>query len=513
MVALIVCCRGSNLYSKLPIYRQFWLHKTYKKQLLVACDICRRYSGLKSVAETYLLPYKDTLLKKKTLFGQKAFNLYNTKLFNSNFTLSASLCSVWRTSVKYVKFSGSYIVPLLWNKRNISHSNYICIRSHYTLMAAYSVMLLTCKYFNCHRRTIVERASQVIRSNPPWRILFFGTDNFAIATLKALNENRICQSSRLVETLEVVSNRGQTPVRKYSEEVGLRVYDWPFKSVINHYDVGVVISFGHLIPDSIIHQFPYGILNVHPSLLPRWRGASPIIHTILNGDMETGISVMEIRPRHFDIGPLLMQRKYPVSDRMTTFGLADILAPSGGQLLLKCLENLPTLENYEVEQTNRGVTYAHKIVPAMANIDWVNQTCVDIDHQYRAIHEIYPLRSSWNGHTVKLLNMIHPKDLSVSHVESVLNIFWHCDIDDLLPGMPVFDKEENCLLIRCKDGMVGFTHIIIKKKMNAQAFYNGYMSNSQHQGICFESIPNHLNKDIFREKTLVYSEHQHNRSM
>ncbi|KAL3887366.1 hypothetical protein ACJMK2_027308 [Sinanodonta woodiana] len=414
MAALVVCCRGRNLYSKLPIHRQLWLHKTCSWQISASCDTCTMYSGLKSVAG---------------------------------------------------------------------------------------------------RRTLVERASQIIRSNPPWRILFFGTDNFAIATLKALNENRICQSSRLVETLEVVSIKGQTPVRKYSEEVGLCVYDWPFKSVIDQYDVGVVISFGHMIPDSIIHMFPYGILNVHPSLLPRWRGASPIIHTILNGDMETGISVMEIRPRHFDIGPLLMQRKYPVSDRMTAFGLADILAPFGGQLLLKCLENLPTLENCEVEQTNRGVTYAHKIVPVMSNIDWVNQTCVDIDRQYRAIHEIYPLRSSWNGNAVKLLNMIHPKDLSVSHVQSVLSRFWPGDIAGLLPGMPVFDKEKNCLLVRCKDGMVGFTHVIIKKKMNAQAFYNGYMSNPQHRGICFESIPNHLNKDIFREKTLVYSGHMHNRSM
>ncbi len=86
-------------------------------------------------------------------------------------------------------------------------------------------------------------------------------------------------------------------VQAYSEQEGLTTHWWPPKeSSLSSFDLGVVASFGHLLPKRVIAAFPRGILNVHASLLPRWRGASPVAHSIMSGDERTGVSIMEIRP-------------------------------------------------------------------------------------------------------------------------------------------------------------------------------------------------------------------------
>jgi len=92
-------------------------------------------------------------------------------------------------------------------------------------------------------------------------------------------------------------------VRTYAEKEKLPLQKWPIDpSVCPQFDLGVVVSFGHLIPASIINGFPYGMINVHASLLPKWRGAAPIIYAIMKGDASTGVSIMKIEPHRFDIG-------------------------------------------------------------------------------------------------------------------------------------------------------------------------------------------------------------------
>jgi len=92
-------------------------------------------------------------------------------------------------------------------------------------------------------------------------------------------------------------------VRSYAEKEKLPLQKWPIEpSECSKYDLGVVVSFGHLIPASIINGFPNGMINVHASLLPKWRGAAPIIYAIMKGDARTGVSIMKIEPHRFDIG-------------------------------------------------------------------------------------------------------------------------------------------------------------------------------------------------------------------
>uniref|UniRef100_A0A673WMH3 Mitochondrial methionyl-tRNA formyltransferase n=1 Tax=Salmo trutta TaxID=8032 RepID=A0A673WMH3_SALTR len=135
-----------------------------------------------------------------------------------------------------------------------------------------------------------------LSTEPPWRVLFFGTDDFAVESLKLLSASRD-SNDRVVESLEVVTLSNDVPVKKFADQNKLPVHVWPLGDLQGRFDVGVVVSFGCLLREGLINQFPCGILNVHPSLLPRWRGPAPVFHTILHGDTITGVSIMQIRPK------------------------------------------------------------------------------------------------------------------------------------------------------------------------------------------------------------------------
>ncbi|XP_046550411.1 methionyl-tRNA formyltransferase, mitochondrial-like isoform X1 [Haliotis rubra] len=327
------------------------------------------------------------------------------------------------------------------------------------------------------------------RGTPPWRILFFGSDVFSVKILQALQENRSACSDTLVETLDVVSTKGQNSVKTYAETVGVSIRDWPIPDLTGCYDVGVLASFGYLVPGKVIRMFPHGILNVHPSLLPRWRGASPLVHTILSRDKVTGVTIMKLRPKHFDVGTVLAQEKMLVPDGCTTPQLLDVTARRGSHLLLRTLGTLSTIQ--EKEQVKDGVTYAHKVRPAMAYIDWDRQTMEEIQAQYRALSHMMPLRSELNGYPVKLLdmNIVGEDDVAGAAAAAA-------------PGTVVFDKKQKILCVRCQNGWVGFENIVFKKKMSAQAFYNGYLSKVAERKLLLDSIKNGLDTESYMQRVL-----------
>lgn len=345
------------------------------------------------------------------------------------------------------------------------------------------------------------------RPNPPWRVLFFGTDHFSLKMLKTLNENRLQNGcDRLVDTLEVVAtNRTdiEVPVRRYAREQGLRILDWQPALHPLDYDVGVLASFGFLIPAKVIDMFPYGILNVHPSLLPRWRGASPIEHTILYGDTVTGISIMEIRPKHFDIGPILLQKKYPVPDRVTALDLKKMMAERGSEVMMEALSNLPELERRVIEQSAVGVTYAHKLSRQALYVDWENQSYSSIDRQGRALHEIEALRTVFNNTKINLLD---PCDFQALNSDPNLekSVLWKYGrpSSEVSPGSLFYSKPLKQLLVKCQDGWTGFGTVRIKKKQKAVDFHCGYLlENPDPQ---FKMVDNGIkfNLDLLSPRTL-----------
>ncbi|XP_002914293.1 methionyl-tRNA formyltransferase, mitochondrial [Ailuropoda melanoleuca] len=309
-----------------------------------------------------------------------------------------------------------------------------------------------------------------VREKPPWRVLFFGTDHFARETLRALHAARENKEEELIEKLEVVTVPSPSPkglpVKQYAVQSQLPVYEWPDVGS-GEYDVGVLASFGRLLSEALILKFPYGILNVHPSCLPRWRGPAPIIHTVLHGDTVTGVTIMQIRPNRFDVGPILKQETIPVPPKSTAKELEAVLSRLGANMLISVLKNLPESLSNGRQQPAEGVTHAPKISAGTSCIKWEEQTSEQIIRLHRAIGTIIPLQTLWMDNTIKLLDLVEVNS-------SVLT-------DPKLRGQPVFPgsviyhKQSQILLVCCKDGWVGVRSVMLKKTLTATDFYNGYL--------------------------------------
>ncbi|XP_051565003.1 methionyl-tRNA formyltransferase, mitochondrial-like [Myxocyprinus asiaticus] len=146
---------------------------------------------------------------------------------------------------------------------------------------------------------------------------------------------------------------------------------------------------------------PYGILNVQPSLLPRWRGPAPIFHTVLHGDSVTGVTIMQIKPKGFDVGPILQQELHEVPKNCIADELGATLA-----VLMDSLKTPSRKDSNRKEQPKNGATFAPKISSRMAWITWEEHSCDHIDRLCRAIGSRIPLKTIWMGNPFKLLDFV-----------------------------------------------------------------------------------------------------------
>ena len=212
------------------------------------------------------------------------------------------------------------------------------------------------------------------------RIIFMGTPDFAVPTLRAILE----AGHEVVAVYSQpprAAGRGmalrKSPVQQAAEETGLAVLtperlksaeeSARFASLTP--DVAVVVAYGLILPKPILDAPKYGALNLHASLLPRWRGAAPINRAIMAGDTETGVAVMRIT-EGLDAGPVCLEARAPIGADETAGELHDALATRGARLMVHALS---ALEGGELDcrpQAEGGVTYAEKIDPAETRIDW-----------------------------------------------------------------------------------------------------------------------------------------------
>ena len=163
-------------------------------------------------------------------------------------------------------------------------------------------------------------------------------------------------------------------------------------------DVAVVVAYGLILPQVILDAPRLGCLNIHASLLPRWRGAAPIHRAILSGDAETGICIMQMEAG-LDTGPVLMREATTIGPEETTADLHDRLSAMGARMIVQALAQLPLVAQPQAE---RGVTYAAKIDKAEARIDWT-RPAVEVDRQIRGLS---PFPGAWcdiAGERVKML--------------------------------------------------------------------------------------------------------------
>ncbi|KAF7239531.1 Methionyl-tRNA formyltransferase, mitochondrial [Varanus komodoensis] len=276
----------------------------------------------------------------------------------------------------------------------------------------------------------------------------------------------------LVDCLEVVTLQSRLakglPVQNCAEQFQLPVHLWPDVGLCKHFDVGVVASFGRMLSEDLILSFPYGVLNVHPSFLPRWRGPAPITHTVLHGDAVTGVTIMQIRPKRFDVGPIIKQETFAVPPHCSSKELESMLSKQGADMLIAVLQNLPESLRNKREQPKEGVTFAPKVSAAMSCIQWEEQSAEQVLRMHRALGEVMPLQTLWKGTPVKLLDFVQV-EASPDFADRLAKE------DEAVPGSLFYHKQLQTLVIRCKDSWVGAKGIILKKKLSAADFYNGYL--------------------------------------
>jgi methionyl-tRNA formyltransferase len=231
------------------------------------------------------------------------------------------------------------------------------------------------------------------------RVIFMGTPAFSVPVLDALTDAGheivavYCQPPR-------PAGRGKkdrpSPVQIRAEERGfpvrtpntLRDFDTVAAFAALYADVAVVVAYGLLLPQAILNAPKHGCLNIHASLLPRWRGAAPIHRAIMAGDVETGICIMQM-DAGLDTGDLLLREVIPILPEETTGGLHDRLSTLGAAMIVNALVGLDRLE--PTPQSAEGVTYASKIDKSEGRVDWT-RPALEIDRQIRGLS---PFPGAW----------------------------------------------------------------------------------------------------------------------
>lgn len=196
--------------------------------------------------------------------------------------------------------------------------------------------------------------------------------------------------------MAVAQPRSLKPAGKYPEDAALARDALQSAQV----DAMVVAAYGLILPAWVLALPPRGCLNIHASLLPRWRGAAPIHRAIEAGDGRTGITIMQM-DAGLDTGDMLLTEAMPIARDDTTTSLHDRLAILGGRLVVEALELLACCELKPIPQPDAGVTYAHKIEKTEAAVDWAQPAEV-IERRIRAFDPFPGVTASCGGELVKL---------------------------------------------------------------------------------------------------------------
>lgn len=239
------------------------------------------------------------------------------------------------------------------------------------------------------------------------KLIFAGTPEFAAQALRAI----VAAGHEVALVLtqpDRPAGRGMTlqpsAVKKVALENGIEVFqpltlkdaEAQAKIAAIGAEVMVVAAYGLILPQIVLDMPRFGCINIHGSLLPRWRGAAPIQRALLAGDAETGVCIMQMEAG-LDTGPVLLRGAFPIEAGDTTATLHDRLAELGAQLVVEALGQLPLPAE---PQPAEGITYAHKIEKAEALIDW-SKSAAELDRHIRAFNPFPGAQALFGGQTVK----------------------------------------------------------------------------------------------------------------
>lgn len=298
------------------------------------------------------------------------------------------------------------------------------------------------------------------------RIVFMGTPDFSVPTLEALVKAGH-EVVAVVTQPDKPKGRGKavlmTPVKEKAMELGIAVYqpvkarDEAFVSVLRELapDAMVVIAFGQILPKSILDIPAYGCINIHGSLLPKYRGAAPLQWSVLDGETETGLTTM-MMDVGMDTGDMLEKLAVPMDKKETYGSIHDKLSVLGGELILSTLEKLQQGTLGRTPQDETEATYTKKITKAMGDIDW-SVDAAAIERLIRGLNPWPSAYTSWEGKIIKI---------------------WDADVvSDEYPGSfgEIVKVDKKTVLVKTGKGALSLKSLQLegKKRMDVDAFLRG----------------------------------------
>jgi len=301
------------------------------------------------------------------------------------------------------------------------------------------------------------------------RTIFTGTPEFAAYFLKSLLSSDVFEIVGVITQSDKPSGRNQeitvSPVKQLALDNGIKIFQ-PQKlkedsGIVEELsklspDLMIVVAYGQIIPKSILEIPKHGSINVHPSLLPKYRGASPVQSAILNGEIKTGVTIMQMDEK-MDHGPILAQIEHDLSEDETNYDLHLKLADTSQQFLLDTALKFIKGEIKPIEQDHAQATFCKTITKEDARIDW-SKTAQEIK---RKIYAFYPWPGTWTTLENKRLKIFPPAEA----------------IETLKPGIKagqiIIDDGE--VFVACGDGFLQIKKIQLegKKETTAKEFLNG----------------------------------------
>jgi len=299
------------------------------------------------------------------------------------------------------------------------------------------------------------------------KIVFAGTPEFALTALGALHQT----DHKIVAVYtqpDRPAGRGRkltaSPVKQFASEHGIPVYqpatlrDAEAQAILasHHADLMIVVAYGLIIPAAVLTMPQYGCMNIHASLLPRWRGAAPIQRAILAGDEEAGVTIMQM-DEGLDTGDMLLKMSCPIHTDDTAASLHDRLAELGAKAMLETLITMQAGQLQPEPQDDSLSCYAAKLNKAEAQIDW-QLSATELDRQIRAFNPWPVSQTTWQHKTLRI---------------------WQAELVDEssdLPVATVLQTSSAGIDVVTGNGVLRLTKIQLSggKPMSASAFLNAH---------------------------------------
>jgi len=247
------------------------------------------------------------------------------------------------------------------------------------------------------------------------KVIFFGTPDFSVPTLKTLLSMDGVHVGAVITQPDKASGRGgivqPSPIKRVAIAHSIPVFQpqslrKDFASLrerldkLGTFDVGIVVAFGQILPAEVLSLPTHGCINIHASILPRWRGAAPIQRAIQAGDSLTGVCLMQM-DEGLDTGAVFSSHTTSITSTDTGASLHDRLSHEGAALLQRDLKGIVNGELFSTPQSEGGVTYASKITPSDREIRW-NTSAEEVSRLIRALSPVPSAFTLWQGKRVKL---------------------------------------------------------------------------------------------------------------